>query len=198
VGVQDAAPLAVAGPEAHDGAVRKLLLLAGSTIVLVVLLAASLRLLGAGSVWFAFLVVWLPMAWLGTVSRLVTPRLWPGWHTLRPFERDGRVYALLGVRVVKGLLRRGPLAVFNPDLHLPTETTPERLGHLEQRMCDAEATHVILFVAMLGVVALEIAAGNRAAAVWIVVFDVMVNGYPVMLQRYNRALLHQRYDDLFA
>ena len=39
--------------------------------------------------------------------------------------------------------------------------------------------------------------GNRAAAVWIVVFDVMVNGYPVLLQRYNRALLHQRYDDLF-
>ena len=65
-------------------------------------------------------------------------------------------------------------------------------------MCDAEATHVILFVAMFGVVALEIAAGNRAAAVWIVVFDVMVNGYPVMLQRYNRALLHQRYDDLLA
>jgi hypothetical protein len=44
---------------------------------------------------------------------------------LRAFDRDGRVYQRLGVRLVKLLLRRGPLAAFNPDLHLPAERTPE-------------------------------------------------------------------------
>ena len=166
-----------------------------ATVLLASLLAWAFVALGAGSVGFAFVVVWLPMAWLGTLSRLVTPRLPARWYVLAPFERDGRVYERLGVRVVKQLLRRGPLAVFNPDLHLPTEMTPDRLGHLEQRMCDAEASHAILLVAMLGVAGLEAAAGNWSAAGWVCVFNLAMNGYPVMLQLYNRALLHQRFGE---
>jgi hypothetical protein len=101
----------------------------------------ALRALGARSAWFAFFVVWVPMVWLGTVSRFVRPRLPGAYHDLRGFERDGRMYELLGVVLAKRLLRRGPLAVFNPDLHLPAERTPENLDHLDQRMRDAEASH---------------------------------------------------------
>ena len=50
----------------RDDAVKKFALVAGATVVLSGLLAWSLVAFGAGSVWFAFLVVWLPMAWLGT------------------------------------------------------------------------------------------------------------------------------------
>jgi hypothetical protein len=179
---------------AHDGGVPKVLLVAGSTIVLVVLLVWSSAAFGADSVWFAFLVVWLPMAWLGTVSRLVVPRLPERCHELHGFERDGRVYELLGVRLVKRLLRRGPLAVFNPDLHLPAEKSSANLSHLDQRMRDAEASHLILLVLTLGLVAVEAARGWWTSALWVLVFNLLVNGYPVMLQRYNRSLLHRRFD----
>ena len=175
---------------------RTTALFVGATAVFVALMAWAFVALDTAGIWFAFVVVWLPMVWLGTVSRLVTPRLPHSWHTLRPFERDGRVYELLGVRVVKRLLRRGPLAVFNPHLHLPTEMTTDRLAHLEQRMCDAEASHTILLVATFGVAALEAAVGNWSAAAWVAVFNLLLNGYPVMLQRYNRALLHQRFAEL--
>jgi hypothetical protein len=178
----------------HDCDVRKILLLVGATMVLVVLLAWTLLALGAGSVWFALLMVWLPMVWLGTVSRIVTPRLPDGCHTLRGFELDGRLYELFGVKLFKSLLRRGPLAVFNPDLHLPTERTPVKLAHLDQRMRDAEASHSILFILTLGLAAFEAANGLWSTAVWIVVFNLLLNGYPVMLQRYNRALLRQRFE----
>ena len=173
---------------------KKLVLVAGSTVVLVVLLTWSVVAFGAESIWFAFLVVWLPMAWLGTLSRVIDLRLPAAWFTLRRFEQDGRLYELLGVRLVKRLLRRGPLAVFNPHLHLPAERTPANLAALDQRMRDAEASHSILFVATLGVAAAEAAAGWWSTAGWIVLFNLLVNGYPVMLQRYNRALLHQRFD----
>ena len=49
--------------------VRTTVLLAGSAILLAVLLGWSVIALDAAGVWFAFLVVWLPMAWLGTISR---------------------------------------------------------------------------------------------------------------------------------
>lgn len=151
------------------------------------------RVLGAASAAFAFLVVWAPMAWLGTVSRVVQPRLPLRFHELREFERPPRLYELLGVRLVKRLLRRGPLAVFNPGLHLPTERSPERLAELEQRMKVAEASHLILLVAMLGVVINAAVRGWWLAAGLTMLFDVLMNGYPVMLQRYNRALLHARF-----
>lgn len=153
----------------------------------------ALRAFGPRSRWFAFVVVWAPMTWLGTLSRIVRPTLPAGFHRLRAFEADGRVYELLGIRVVKALLRRGPLALFNPDLHLPAERTPERLAHLDERMRDAEAAHALLFVATLPVVGHAAARGWRAAAAWTLLFDVVLNGYPVALQRYNRSLLVRRY-----
>jgi len=170
------------------------LLVVVATSVAVLLLIWSLQFFGASSVCFAFFVVWIPMTWLGTVSRVVRPRLPEAFHRLRPFERDGRPYELLGVGLAKRLLRRGPLAVFNPDLHLPTEPTPERLANLDQRMRDAEASHVILLVLTLAVVVHAAVQGWWAAACWTLVFDVLMNGYPVMLQRYNRALLATRFD----
>jgi hypothetical protein len=63
-------------------------------------------------------------------------------------------------------------------------------------MRDAEASHTILLVATFGVAALEAAVGNWSAAAWVAVFNLLLNGYPVMLQRYNRALLRQRFAEL--
>lgn len=171
----------------------KAVLVAGATVAAAALLLLGVHRLGASSAVFAFVVVWVPMAWLGTVSRVVRPRLPSGWHELRPVERDPRLYERLGVRAVKRLLRRGPLAAFNPGLHLPAERSPRPLAELEQRMKDAEASHVILLIAMLGVVVNAAARGWWTAAGLTLLFDVLVNGYPVMLQRYNRALLHARF-----
>jgi len=159
------------------------------TAAAVALLIGAAALLGVRSAGFAFAVVWLPMTWMGTLSRVLQPRLPGRWHALRPVERDGRLYERLGVRVVKRLLRRGPLAVFNPDLHLPAERTPEAMARLDGRMRDAEAAHVLVFALTLVAVAWALARGWWASAAWILLFDVLVNGCPVMLQRYNRALL---------
>lgn len=165
----------------------------GASLAMPALLAWSWRAFGARSVVFAFCVVWLPMAWLGTLCRVLTPRLPAGLHELRSWERDGRMYERLGVRAVKAVLRRGPLAAFNPHLHLPAERTPTDLARLEDHMLTAEASHAILLVATLPVIIHAAVRGWWAAAGWTLAFDVLVNGYPVMLQRYNRALLHRRF-----
>jgi hypothetical protein len=173
---------------------RRVLLAVGATATAGAAVVWMLESLDPRSAWFAFLAVWLPMAWLGTLSRVVRPRLPESYHRLRRFERDGRVYELVGVRLAKRLLRRGPLSVFNPDLHLPAERSPERVARLEQRMRDAEASHLILLLALLAVSAHAAARGWWGAAAWTLLFNVAINGYPVMLQRYNRALLTRRFD----
>ena len=162
------------------------------TAAFVALLVLARAVLPPDGVAFAFVAVWAPMTWLGTISRWVPPRLPAGWYRLRGFEGDGRLHELLGARAAKALLRRGPIAAFNPHLHLPAEWTPAALADLERHMEVAEASHVVAGAIGLGVAALAAAHGWWAAAVWTVVFDVLLNGYPVLLQRYNRALLHGR------
>jgi hypothetical protein len=181
-----------------DRGVRRLVVVSAATVVAGLVLVWGVRTAGPSSAVFAFLVVWVPMTWLGTVSRVVQPRLPASYHRLREFERDGRRYEAVGVGLAKRLLRRGPLARFNPDLHLPVERTPERLAHLDQRMRDAEASHAILLVVTLAVVFHAIARGWWTAAALTLLFDVLMNGYPVMLQRYNRGRLHRRYPALDA
>lgn len=182
----------------HDETVRTTLVVTAATTIATALLLWSLRAFGGASGWFAFLVVWIPMAWLGTISKFVRPRLPEAWHRLHPFERDGRVYERLGVRLVKMALRRGPLAVFNPQLHLPITPTVASIAALDQRMRDAEASHGILLGATLAVAVHAAARGWWVAAALTLLFDMLMNGYPVMLQRYNRALLHQRYNSMFT
>ena len=176
---------------------RKALLLAGVTIGMAALAAWSRRAFGARSARFAFLVVWLPLAWFALLGRALAGRpvlrLPAQVHALRAFERDGRVYELLGVRMAKSLLRRRPLAVFAPDLHLPAEPTPATVADLDERMRQAEALHEILLVVTLTVVANAATRGWWGAAGWTMLFNVLANGYPAMLQRYNRALLAQRF-----
>ena len=171
--------------------------MAGVTIGMAALVAWSLRAFGARSVRFALVVVWLPLAWFALLGRVLVGRpvlrLPAQVHALRAFERDGRLYELLGVRVVKSLLRRGPLAVFAPDLHLPAEPTPATVADLDERMRQAEAVHEILLVVTLAVVVNAAARGWWGAAGWTLLFNVLANAYPAMLQRYNRARLALRF-----
>ena len=144
---------------------------------------------GVASVTFAFAVNWLVMCWMGIVSRLYPPRLPERYFAIRPFERTGRLYGVLGVRAIKLVVRRGPLHWFNPHLRLPAEPTAERLRRLEGRMREPETAHVWLFGIMLVVVGHALARGWWPAAAWTMVFNVVLNVYPVMLQRYNRRWL---------
>ncbi len=187
-----------AGGAARAYGVRKALLVAGVTIGMAALMAWSLRVFGARSAWFALVVVWLPLGWFALLGRILVLRrpvlrLPAHVHALRAVERDGRLYELLGVRVVKRLLRRGPLAVGAPDLHLPAEPTPANLAVLDERMRQAEAIHEILLVVTLAVAVNAAVRGWWAAAGWALLFNIVFNGYPAMLQRYNRALLAQRF-----
>ncbi len=139
--------------------------------------------------WFALVAVWAPMTLFGAVSHARPFDLGPSFHRLRPFERDGRVYERLGVRAAKSVARCPPVTWFNPGLKLPRQRTPEQLALLDRKMRTAEASHTIAFVVSGAVAVHALVRGWWAAASWTVLFDLVMNGYPIVLQRYNRALL---------
>lgn len=56
-------------------------------------------------------------------------------------------------------------------------------------MRTAEADHVVMFLVTLLPIGHALVRGWWDAAAWTLLFDVLINAYPVMLQRYNRGRL---------
>jgi hypothetical protein len=62
----------------------------------------------------------------------------------------------------------------------------EELRDLESEMRKAETIHALVFLLMLWVVGYVAVKGWLDAVMWILLFNILINGYPIMLQRYNR------------
>jgi len=139
----------------------------------------------------AFLVNWLMMSWIAVIGQVVHLSFAPGYYRKKPFERTGQVYERLGIRLFKKLVRRGPLAIFSPTLRFPKEKTALTLQSLLGEMQKAETGHALIFVLVLLFVGYALLQGWLDAVAWMLLFNILVNGYPIMLQRYNRIKLQE-------
>jgi hypothetical protein len=103
----------------------------------------------------------------------------------------GQFYERIGNRLVKRFLRRGPLRVLSPILRFPKEKTVAALQNLENEMRKAETSHTLTFILMLMVIGYIAIKGWLDAVMWMSLFDIVINIYPIMLQRYNRIKLQE-------
>jgi len=170
---------------------KKLVVLALATIAAVALLLWSLEVFVFRSPTFALLLNWLAMSWVAIAGQAVHFSLPHGYYSIKRFERTGQIYERLGVRLFKRLVRRGPLTLLSPTLRFPKDRTTAALRHLEYEMRKAETGHVYIFVLMLLCTSLALLMQWFDAVGWMLACSVIINGYPVMLQRYNRIKLQE-------
>ena len=169
--------------------IKKLVLFTVATIVVGYLIVWSLDAFGFRSPIFALLVNWLAMSWVAIASQAVYFPFPAKYYDIKTFERTGRVYEHLGIRLFKKVVRRGPLTVFSPTLRFPKGKTTSALRYLDHEMQKAETGHMFIFMLMLIVTGYALVMAWFDAVGWILAFNVIFNGYPVMLQRYNRIRL---------
>ncbi|MGE5262596.1 MAG: hypothetical protein ACM3S0_04375 [Acidobacteriota bacterium] len=173
------------------GILKKLALFMVATIAAIVLIAWSLDSFGFRSPISALLVNWMVLSWTATETLLAHLSFPPAYYDTKPFERTGQLYERIGIRLVKKLLRRGPLRILSPTLQFPKEKTVSALRNLENEMRKAETAHALTFILMLWVVGYAAVKGWLDAVIWMLLFDVLINVYPIMLQRYNRIKLQE-------
>lgn len=136
---------------------------------------------------FAFLINWLIMSWIAVIGQLVTfPSFTSSYYGIKPFEQSGTLYERLGIPLFKKLVRRGPFAIFSPTLRFPAQKTISALRTLQSEMQKAETSHMVIFCMILLLVSYALFKGWLDAVAWLLLFSILFNGYPVMLQRYNR------------
>jgi hypothetical protein len=150
-------------------------------IVFVVALGAATS--GAAS--WAIAVTWAPnglFLWLFTRGALRLPRAMEAVHPVEPV-----LYRWLGVGLVKRIVatRLWPMVNgFEPPSK--SRSKQELLDRTEQTARGAEICHLATFVLASLVSWAYFAAGNNSFAAWSLSFNIVLNGYPVMLQRSHR------------
>jgi hypothetical protein len=167
-------------------------LLVATTITVGWLMAWAVEDFGFSSPITAFVVNWLVMAWMATVATSIRLPLPSRYYGHSAWERGGVTYEQLGVRFFKRLVRRGPLSIFSRKLRLPKDNATAALWQLDQLMRRAEAIHVFSFLAICSVIGYSVLRKRLDAAGWLLLFNSMLNVYPIMLQRYNRIWLEKR------
>jgi hypothetical protein len=83
-----------------------------------------------------------------------------------------------------------PLVNFQEPLPKP-KNRQELLDRTELFTKGAEACHGATFILAFFVALFWLAVGRFSEAVWFFAFNVLLNGYPVMLQRVNRWRVQQ-------
>lgn len=170
---------------------KPLTLFIAATVAVILLIAWSLDAFGFRSPLAALLLNWLVMSWMALVGQVIHLSFPEPYYSIRPFEQTGHVYECVGIRLFKALVRRGPLAIFSPTLKFPKEKSVAALRNLENEMRNAETGHALVFMLVLLFVGYAALNGWLDAVVWILAFDILINGYPIMLQRYNRTQLQE-------
>jgi Glycosyl-4,4'-diaponeurosporenoate acyltransferase len=139
------------------------------------------------SILFAFGVNWVLMVWAIMFASSVVPlRLPAQYYVTRPFEKAGRVYDLLGVRWYRRALRPVLWSV-NPAL---LRSQPAERETMIERTKDAETGHLFILLAITGITVWALASGWWDAAGWLLFFNLLHNGYPVLSMRHLRARLN--------
>lgn len=166
----------------------------GKVWILRVLAVAALVLLcviaDSGEPTWAFALTWGPNGlFLIAFSRgkLRLPELLEPVHPVEPV-----IYRWLGVGWIKRIVATPTWPLFMGSEPPPKSKTRHELLHrTEFATKGSEICHGATFVLASIVAAGFLTAGRVSAAAWIMAFNMLLNGYPVMLQRANRWRIHQ-------
>ena len=169
--------------------IKNLLIFAAATILTVALIASCGQMIGVRNPGFAFIVNWMVMTWVaifGAATGLPIP-VPNSYYRIRQFESDGQLYELLGVRAFRTLLMRSPFGLLNSTIQYAGSRSS--LDVLDANMRGSEDAHLLIFLIVTVLCGCAAAIGWWDLSAWLMVFNIPINVYPMMLQRYNRARL---------
>lgn len=121
------------------------------------------------------------------------------WFNIQEWEKSGAVYSALGVKLFK---RYNPLSgdnsvftiLFGGFLTTHSHRTLNRVSDITKAIEAVHALGVVMFGAKT---VSELQQGNIRGAIGMTAANILINVYPIMLQRYNRSRV-ERIRERFA
>ena len=132
---------------------------------------------------FAWVLNFVLMAWHTYIDSLFDWKYKSSWFDTRNFEKGGAVYKYLGVHLYRKLL---VVIGWEKISRKESKITNSRdaLSLVEAKSRSSEAGHAVIFI-IVGVITIFVAE-NLREALWLIILNLLLNVYPIIVQRYNR------------
>src|SRR5262249_39476458 len=117
-----------------------------------------------------------------------------GYFRPRSFELNGRIYEILGIRFFKRFMLHGDylnrrMRRFESNYRIITNR--EAMRRFEAQTRANEAGHLMWLVVTVPSVVYAAILGCGKLAMYLFFSNLVINVYPIMLQRYIRARIHR-------
>lgn len=116
------------------------------------------------------------------------------WYRTRHFERSGRLYERVGVRLFRRVVPNGDWVNAWRRRHDQSFRVIARradLAQLRQRTVVGEKSHLVLFGIAVASASYAWWIGWNGWAAYLAIANVFANVYPILLQRYTRARMQR-------
>jgi len=112
-------------------------------------------------------------------------RLSDNYFRIKKFERSYKLYKTIGMYYFKKIIQKYPLPNATLKIELNGRSKSDILD-LEDRMREAEQIHVFGLLLILVISILFAFTRDKKFLLWFTIFNIIMNLYPILLQRYNR------------
>ena len=164
--------------------------LAGATLFIGAYMIFIWLVAGTDTAIFAFSTTFMPNAILASIFPIYQPRLPDAYLRIRPWERP--LYRVLGVGWVQRLLRTGPCHRISRFSRPVPSDRQDGFAQLRATIARAETAHVLVGAGCMVVIVVQLATGHILGAGWMLLFNILINVYPTLVQRFNRSRLPMR------
>lgn len=169
---------------------RKLLSLTFIVILAIALIYALVHYIGLQGFAFAWALNFLLMGCVQAFTETLKSRHTSSYYHQKSWERRGEIYEYLGINFYRKLLVWTGWEKLNKKAN-PVEKTTRSLTHLHYQTKQSELGHVIIFLIVLGFNVFVALKFGILGSMWLLVFNILLNLYPILLQRYNRPRLER-------
>jgi hypothetical protein len=138
----------------------------------------------------SFWLTWLAVFYILLLHLTCEISLPERFHAICKIEKSGKIYRYLGVKNFKDLLTKNPFPTFTAKISLRDFSTAG-LHKLEKDMRNAEAIHFLGFLTSLLIMILFGFFRDFRFFYFMIIFTIIINLYPVLVQRYNRNRIHK-------
>ena len=155
------------------------LLIVGCTIVGVALWQ------GITSFVFAWVLNFMLMMAVLYYTQTYKPRLASRYYHLKKWEAGGRIYKWLGIHGFRKVLVWMGWEKINKASN-PVNKSLVALKHLEYGTRQSEFGHLIIFFTVLAITLFVGFYFGVKQTFWLLILNILLNAYPIWVQRYNR------------
>jgi hypothetical protein len=137
------------------------------------------------SVFFSWTLNFSLMFCYSVIESQLKPSLQSTYFTSKAFEQQGKIYTLLGVLIYRKFLVCTHWEKLSQKAN-PVKKSLEALRKYEHATRVSEFGHTLIALVVLVFTVYVSMKYSAKEAVWLFLFNILLNIYPIMVQRYNR------------